>query len=449
MPIKRNRFIFTGLVFILLLMCVLFSEFKAFSYISLTVYLFYWMYLYRIDKTYFVKYLAFIFCAVATVVGATIIELLPEVYLKELNCQSHFSGSLPLLIFSYWIFLYVLEIRDYHYGKLLIIQIDYFSGVRAKKIINLFAAVCSLLLFVVFLYVSTHTLPSFMYGVDRIDFNRTYAMPWLISKLYINIYLLIVFPLLALIYANRLIGIISIILYCILNFWTGEKFGAFFSLLCILLIVLYNKVLSVNIKVLKRILRFVAVIFCMMVVIAVNIFSSSTDLNPYEYFSQRSAQQGQLWWRTYDLYNGETHPSEFQNEIKAFFEGDKSIQNSVGAENGIYKVMYLCAPKSVVSSVLGNGVRYTQADYAVMYYYFGVLGVIVYSILMGIIISSIVNTFILSLQKKDYIKAMIYLRFFVLIRASFSMFTFGSFLSTLSILSYVYLIFTHGRQLKL
>ncbi len=183
--------------------------------------------------------------------------------------------------------------------------------------------------------------------------------------------------------------------------------------------------------------------------IAVFFAVSITDLDPYEYFSERVSQQGQLWWRIYDLYGGNIHPDEFVNEINAFFEGDKPNQECIGAKNGIYKVMYLCAPETVVTNKLSTGSRYIQADYAVVYYYFGVLGVIIYSVLMAIIVSRIVNLFILALKKKEFIKTLIYLRFFNMIRSSFCMLTFGEFLDIISILSYVYLIFTYGRRLKL
>ena len=449
MIVQKDRFVCTSTIFIALLICVLFSSVKAFSYIAFCLYIFYWLYLYHYNKTYFVKYFAFVFITIGTVLGAAIIELFPEQYLSELRCQSHFSGSLPLIIFSYWIFLYVLEIREYHYGEnIRKIQVDSIGKGQSKRVINIFAFGSGILLVVLFGYVATHTLPTSLLGGDRFRFGLIYEMPWIISEISAFSYLLLIFPLLALVYANRIVAVVSIFAYCAFNFWIGEKFGAFFTLMCILLIVMYNKILLVNQKKLKKYLIGIIAVFLVLLVVAVAIISSSTDSNPYEYFTQRAAQQGQLWWRTYDLYSGTVHPNEFVNEINAFIEGEKTVRESVGANNGIYKVMYLCTPESVVSSRLAGGSRYTQADYAVMYYYFGIPGVIIYSIIMGLIISCIVNSFIHALQIKEYIKAVIYLRFFIMIRVSFSMFAFGGFLSFLSILSYVYLIFTHGRRLQ-
>ena len=111
--------------------------------------------------------------------------------------------------------------------------------------------------------------------------------------------------------------------------------------------------------------------------------------------------------------------------------------------------MYLCDPEEVVTNKLVSGSRYSEAGYAVMYYYFGVLGVIFYSILIGLVFSGIMKALINALQTEDYIKAMIYMRFFMLIRAAFSMFTFGEFLDIISILSYAYLIFEHIKSSRL
>ena len=448
MSIRRNRSLIACLVFALLMICVLFSSIVIFSYVSLCVYIAYWLSIYRFNKTFFVKYLAFIFAAIATVAGAAIIELLPEIYLPELRCQSHFSGSLPLLILSYWIFIYVLEIREYRYGRILKIQVDFLRKNRARKVIGGLSAASGMVLLVLFLYVVTYTLPASLLGIDRFGFATTYDMPWMIAKIRDYSYLLIVFPILALVYANRLIAVASIVLYCAYNLWIGEKFGAFFTLLCIFFIVFYGKIVSMNQRKLKRILWRGLIVFLTLIVLASLIISNLNGITPYDYFFQRTAQQGQLWWKTYDLYRGKTHASEFSNEMDAFFAGDKSNQESVGAKNGIYKVMYLCAPASLVSARLAGGSRYTQADYAVMYYYFGAFGVIIYSILMGIIVSSIVNSFILALREKEYIKAMIYIRFFMMIRTAFSMFTFGGFISTISILSYLYIGLTHGRRFR-
>ena len=432
-----------------LMLCAVGSSFKIFSYISLCMIAIYWLNLIHYDKTYIIKYFAFIFSAMGTVVGAALIEFMPTFYLPELKCSSHFSGSLPLLILSYWLFLFVLEIKDHYYGQTLRgIRVDFSRNKKAKGKINLLAACSGCLLLVLFLYEALHFPPSIRIGMDRFIYRSTYKLPWILSRLSDMSYLLLLFPLLALIYANRTVAVISILAYCAHFLWTGEKFGGFFSLLCFLLIFFYDQVTHFGKHKLRRIMRYIIVAFLALVLLAVFVVVKTTRSDPKDYFVTRASQQGQLWWKIYDLYQGDTHPAEFDNEIRALVSGSKSNQESIGAQHGIYKAMYLCAPESTVTFKLGTGARYTQGDYAVVYYYFGVPGVLVYSIIMGLVVSHIVNSLILTLKRRDYIRAFIYLRFFTMIRVSFSMFTFEGFLDVLSILSYLYLIYSHGKKFR-
>lgn len=49
------------------------------------------------------------------VLGTAIIELFPSIYLVELRCYSSFVGSLPLIVFGYWLFLVVINLVDKNY----------------------------------------------------------------------------------------------------------------------------------------------------------------------------------------------------------------------------------------------------------------------------------------------------------------------------------------------
>ena len=449
MTIKKSRFNFNIVLTIMMFVCTIFSGIKFFSYFAIVFFGVYLICLWLYDKTFFLKYLAFVFTSVGTIAGVVVIELFPSMYLSELRCQSDFVGSLPLLIVGYWIFLLVLEIMDNRYKQSINdMPIDLFENEKYQKKINLIASFALIPLIMLLCYAISHFPAAFSLNIDRFTYASNFNFPWILSKFKNIAYLFVCMCLLALIYANKGIGVIGVAVYFMYFLWTGEKFGPFWSVLCIMAIVYYNKFLSIEKSKRRKIIKTAMIIFTVLILLAVYIASNTLNINSYDYFVGRAAQQGQLWWRTYDLYGGNIHPNEFVNEINAFFEGDKPNQECIGAKNGIYKVMYLCAPESVVTNKLFSGSRYTQADYAVVYYYFGFPGVVVYSILMGLIISGIVNSFILSLQNKDYIKAMIYLRFFTMIRASFSMFTCGGFISLLSILSYLYLIFTHLSKLR-
>lgn len=450
MLIKRNRYCLNISLLLLLLVCVLFSWIKFFSYFALAIFVIQWIGLWYYDKTFFLKYMVAAFTLIGDAIGIAVIEIFPSIYLGELRCQSYFTGALPLFIFCSWISLFVLEIMDYRYRQSLEnISIEKIKDKSFKKRINLFACFSCVILIIQLLYAISYFPPSFSLGVDRFVYDSNYSFPWILNKVKNLAPVLVCLSILALLYANKAIGLVGVAAYFIYFLWIGEKFGSFFTLLSILMICYYNKFVNIKKGKRRKITVIAIIILIVLVLVAVFIASNIIGISPYEYFVHRTAQQGQLWWKTYDITKGKVHPLEFKNEIYAFIEGNKPIQECVGANNGIYKIMYLCAPEAVVTNKLASGSRYSEAGYALMYYYFGVPGLIIYSILFGIIISGVIRMFINALQTEDYIKAMIYVRFFMLTRTAFSMFTFGDFLDIISILSYAYLIFAHVRSSRI
>lgn len=163
------------------------------------------------------------------------------------------------------------------------------------------------------------------------------------------------------------------------------------------------------------------------------------------YIWNRASQQGQLWWKTYSITQGETHLTEFEDEIIAVLNGPLGREELIGANNGIYKIMYLCAPESVIDWKLGTGSRYTEAGMAAVYYYFGGLGVIVFASFMGLAVAAIVNCFLRFLANNNLIAAMFMLRIFMIERTFLSMFTMADFFKPLSLLSYIYFYFAWNR----
>lgn len=130
---------------------------------------------------------------------------------------------------------------------------------------------------------------------------------------------------------------------------------------------------------------------------------------------------------------------------KRFFLISLVMLGLVGANNGIYKIMYLCAPESVIDWKLGTGSRYTEAGMAAVYYYFGAFGVILFAAIMGFIVAATVNCFLRFIANNNLIAAMLMLRIFMIERTFLSMFTMADFFKPLSLLSYIYLYFAWNR----
>ena len=110
-------------------------------------------------------------------------------------------------------------------------------------------------------------------------------------------------------------------------------------------------------------------------------------------------------------------------------------------------MMYYIAPESYVTALLSAGYRYTEAGFAVMFYYFSYAGPIIYAILMGIYFSVITNKLSLAINRRQLLRVYLYMRLWLYGTTSFSMFIFSPFFTPMSIVIYMYLIFTHNKNL--
>ena len=120
------------------------------------------------------------------------------------------------------------------------------------------------------------------------------------------------------------------------------------------------------------------------------------------------------------------------------------MQN-VGANHGIYKIMYYCAPSTVVDNKLLGGSRYSEAGFAAAYYYLGSIGAIIFSVVMGVIIGTLQNRLIKDIVNERYFRAMLLLRLYLSAQTGLSMFLFMNFGDIISIFSYLILIISSSN----
>lgn len=420
----------------ILFFCVILSHFYIFGFVSMALFVIYMIYIATKCQGFMIKYLAFLFIAGMAIIGTSIIELGPSIYLNELQCPSSYVGALPLQIFSYWLFIFTLYIIDYKYG-VNVTELNFNTSKQFQKFVNSASLAVFILFALLFSNVVAHS--SLFLGIDRFIYASQYGVTGIWGIIVAESPLLIIFPILSIIYGNKIIGISSVLLYILYFLWTGNKFGPFFTLLCIFLLVYYKTILKKGKKYIKKILLVAGIGFVFLVGYAVFFATSTSSYGSATYVVQRAAQQGQLWWKTYEQCDS-IHLSEFSDEIEAMGDDKESISDNIGSNNGIYKIMYYCAPKSLIDFKLSTGSLYTEAGFATMYYYFGVPGVVFFAIFCGIIFSLTINAVIKALNEKDYIKVFILIRFFMIERTFISTFIYNDFYDLLSILSYIYLL---------
>lgn len=420
---------------IALAICVLLSNCIFFSYLSCLILCIFVIYIITVRPRMVFAYLAVLFACAANLAGAIAIELFPSFYLSELRCYSNFSGSLPMCVFGWWCLLCTLYLTDTNYNYSESGSKHLFSSRSLKALSFLNSAVC-LLCAILFIRVLPH--PSFVLGLDRFSYGAEYVQGiWGNLASYLSF--LIVIPILSIKEKRSKIGIATIILYCLYLFWTGSKFGEFFTVACLVFIVYFDLLVCLSQIVLRRIVL-LAIVICLAIVAFTGFAYSFTSSGSIaDFYGSRTAQQGQIWWSVYQRSDQQIHVNDFlENELDALVD-NRTISESVGEQHGIYMAMYLSAPTDVVNSKLATGSRYTEAGFACSYYYFGPLGVALFGIAMGLIIRVFVRGIIENLNRGELLSAILHVRFFSLARTALSMFLFSQFVTPLSIASFAYL----------
>lgn len=426
----------------ILLLCTLFPA-EMFSIVALVVFFAYVSWLLYRKPELCVKYFPFWFTIIANIFGVAVCEF-GNVELVELVTVSHYTGSLPLIILSRWLFVVCLVLADSLFFHECGIQATTHKLNEHSKWVNILAII-SLMFFVAALVDVTRFPSARISGINRFVWDSTYTdslfLPSIVTS---NLVHLVFFSALATRFGNKKIGIVGTLLFVIYLFWTGEKFGGYFQVFYLYLWAFFDIFLNIGVKKLRLAVAGCLVVLLCFTGVAVFIqgFSSSNTYSGTQFLTNRLAQQGQLWWKTYEQTH-EPHISEFSNEIDVILHGDSTeANNHIGSKQGMYMIMYYTAPSDVIDKKLSTGSTYSEAGYAVCLYYFGVAGPLVFSIVMAILISFLVNVMLKALSLGRYFESMLEQRltYFSLILLS----GFGwSLFSKSALLTYGILIILH------
>jgi hypothetical protein len=422
-----------------LALCAFCSSSRLATLASLILFFSFYIYIVMLDARLFAKYLAVFFAITANVLGVAVVEL-SAVQLPELAVSSEFAGSFPLLALSRWLFIAVLIAYDLQFGvekrRTERAAISWSAYWLMKIGTYIIFGVC------VVLFVSVARYPSFLEGVDRFSYSQEHlsgvmsiASGWMCF--------FIIIPILYFKKTQSKIGMVTVLLYAVFLFWTGTKFGGFFSLLCMVILAYYDRFQSIPARLVKRTVIVLAASVVVLIGFSVLANSFVTTKSSVSFLSDRLAQQGQLWWKTYTIGPSSDTWDLVDQDIKGQLAGNESVSENVGSKYGIYGVMYHCADSSRVDAQLNKGARYTEAGYACVYYYFGVVGPLVFSVLMALILGALQNYYLRAISLYSVIEAVVLARFSALFAVGLSMFDFTGFFGRASYLSLLVLIIIH------
>lgn len=417
--------------------CCLFPDNMATTFAAPCLLFVFLLFLILGNPSFLFRQLAFLFSCAAQIVGAMAIELMPDFWLVELQTYSAFAGSVPLLVFSWWVFFYMITLKEQMTGQTMKGR----ESARAtgnsnfEPVLDCVGAIVLILACGLFIQVLPN--PSFVNGVGRFQYAEVFLNRFwnLVSR---ALRYLVIIPLLQIKNRRQTMGIVSVSLYTLFLLWSGCKFGEYFNIVCLACYVFHDRLSKMKAGSLKKLVVVVFVGMFSLVLFAGITFSLSSSLSIFEFLGIRTSQQGQLWWAIYRRFLGTTHVDEFLSiETRAFFK-TTTIVNSVGTHNGIYGAMYLCAPQSVVDAKLLRGSRYTEAGFACAYYYFGALGSIVFAATMALLIERVQYLLLRAFSTCSLLSMFVQARFYALIRTTLGMFLFGHFFTTVSLACLVY-----------
>lgn len=376
-----------------LLFCIIGVNSFYCDLISLLIYFGVLYSIYRKEPQIISKFLFYVIMSSWSVIAVFFLEN-GNVILRGKRSQ-HF-GSLTVYMFGWLVFYFVIvlyEIITENKRK----QID--SKIGSRFILNsewktlTYVSYVALLLVVV-CFLSVCTKPYFLLGIDRFAYSQAGYISAFVGRLQIWLFALIPVVLLQR-KRKKWIPIVYLLIFGLLLFWIGEKFTG-------LIIMIYFVLLSLNpvrvseqmSKKMRKILKLFAVfVFGLLITVyinqvAINGYNFSGFIN---YFGDRIAAQGELWWLTYEQdHNSGVHLDEIGDELNVLIHQPKTAE-MINYDFGIYKLMKKFMKSEWVTYALGLNVRATESTRADFFYYGKTIGIIVGQISLALLISFWVN----------------------------------------------------------
>lgn len=369
--------------------------------IALTVLLWFWAY----KKELVVKYFYWILISVWNLIDIFALENW-SLYLPNLYLYSQHTGSLYIRIIGFLALLTFLAVFDDCHSR----RSEMRSAAVDDKVITgrLFllatvAAYC--LLFIALIdglmngYFASGAASRYEYNMNATGLSQYYYP-----------LLRLAIPVVA-VYAQRrgkpsvLLAYIAVFLgYLIL---TGNRFGALLivvSLAFISYLFPQQKEPGDIRELSKRAITALCVCACILLAYSLiqGIYErGSLELALENLFDRLFTGQGDVWWGIFAQDpSGSLRLDELGDELQAF---NQAGLNQIQFNFGIYKMMHLIAPDSVLQAYANTGARFTASTEASLYYYFGFIGVIAGQIIVAWIASKLTNELIAACRAQNII----------------------------------------------
>ena len=425
------------IVFFLMVMLFLFRNLYNFDYIILFLTIVIFVFLFKYKSYIFIKYFWAVFYAIFMLCGLFLCNN-SDLFLHEIARSSHYNGSFSIGAIYNIIFIISLVFFDNLYSK----KYKYYISsekLQKNKLLNNIIYIAMFLIGMIMLSV-VFKHPSFKYNIGTVTYSELYMPSWLskLQSIYTYCIPILMFPI---VYKNRSFRlqdfikiIVSILPFILFGVWVGNKFGLFFNIFILLLspLIVYiskkglvvNKIDNLNIDsksvpiMKKNIKKIIAFSFIGLVVLLLPYYTLR-GLSVADSVFNRTAQQGQLWWATYEVdKNQKMHLDELDDELLPVISSFNGKE--VNYTYGVYKIMSITTPESGYIAKLAIGSRYSAQGIEIAYYYFKYIGIVVHAILRGFIEALLVNLLIRYVFSYRFLSSFITARLIIITHSIFT-----------------------------
>lgn len=450
--IKKDQTLITlifGFAFFVLALLSSFRISGILSFVLFTIYLI----IYSLQhKRLLMKYMLLLFGIVFYFIGNAICVFF-KVYLVELGTTTYYNGSLSAFAFIYWVYLTLLSIFDWKLAPLCYKKSTQFNYKISKSLsLN---SICVkygryfIFLLGLFMWISVFRNPAFLLNYNRFKYAMS-NLPEFLYKIRTIPILLAPIVVVSVIEDNglrtfkaRLFNIFIVYLpYVLFALWIGNKFGIFWQLfysLAIAFTIYINLEKIKNISLIKYVVTSMLGL-CLLILIFYIARGNGIDAIIEKLFRRFSAQ-GEIWWAIF---------SDNGNKIKGisgFVDEINDIAISITTKGavkqyGVYKIMKLYGDPSYISNYLAIDMRFSAMGFELSYCFWGLLSFLIFPLVTIPIYVFIINFYINSVVRKDFIEAFCLLRILIVYDTGVCQGDWYRFTSKLDILIISLLIFS-------
>lgn len=396
-----------------LMLCVL-NHFKISGILSLvlmTVYIY--CSIVKWKETVFLKYMFITFSIAFSSLGTLICEY-GNLWVGEIGKVPYYNGSLSVQLFYYWLLINVVILFDNHWGRVTKrgeLKLKISERLTSNSMIN--TAPTFVFIFNSVLFLTVLRTPFFLVGAgNRFVYQSLYLSRAVnLLKLLPSLFnAILIIPIVqdssdGKIRVKHLFKrlILPNIPYFLFMIWTGNKFGSFWELLCMILIPLFAIIDLKKVNINKLIKISALLLLALIIVLYLFYYLSGLDIKESSMtILMRFACQGDLWWSAYDNVSTKgVHPQEFVKELSYIV--DSIVTEGSSRTYGVFHLMNLFAVRSVVDRYLLMGIRFSACGIELPYYCFGFISLPIAAFIFGNLYALSVNIYINAVKEKRLI----------------------------------------------